>query len=491
MKKTSFVSVSFCLALLLIFAASCTESSDYRRAVPENALLVAKADLAQLSENANLKDSGILSIIRGMASLGGSELLSDFDEFVADPSCTGIDFDQPAYLFLTDDSCFGAVMSVANEADLEATFLSKFLDLDLIGGIEKEDGVKMTNVDRTTVLAYDESCLLLCYSDNTSAAAKLRSKAIEWMGQQKEEQFLAQHDAFAENTAPVTLFLSGDAYKNSDEANELPDIIETVKMLLPKGVSLSDFDFLFAFSFEENVAVLRAKVTSKNEKAQEALEEYAEVFKEIDGDFLEYCADEDVVMALNCEGKKLAAFLKQFPKIEAAIEETAEIGFDVTQALELIDGDVMVTISDLSANRLGFGVFVKVKDTNTIRAFIDMVTALGMNIVSKGNDEYVCYNTFTPYYIKVGNDHVIVSAQELSDLKKESRIRKSDVAGSVFYGSLSGGYLEAQSNGFLKKIEVWGTSHGEAEWRAVSDDDAGQFLEGLLNAYLWSLMSSN
>lgn len=212
---------------------------------------------------------------------------------------------------------------------------------------------------------------------------------------------------------------------------------------------------------------------------------------EIDGDFLEYCSDEDLVMALNCEGKKLAAYLKQFPKIEAAIEEIAEEGFDVTQALDLIDGDVMVTISDLTANSPAFGVFVKVKDTNTIRALIDMVTALGMNIVSKGNDEYVFYDDFTPYYIKVGDNQVIVSAQKLSDSKKESRIRKSDVAGSVFYLSLSGWGLEAPSNGFLKKIEARGTSHGEAEWRVVANDDAGQFLEGLLNAYLWSLMSSN
>lgn len=490
MKKTSFVSVSFCFALLLIFAASCTESNDYRRAVPENALLVGKADLAQLSENANLKDSGILSIIRGMASLGGSEILSDFDQFVADPSSTGIDFDNPAYLFFTPDSCVGMVMSVANEANLETT-LGKLQDLGLISEIEKEDGVKMTDIDRTTVLAYDESCLLLCYSDNISAAAKLRSKAIEWMGQAKEEQFLAQHDDFAENTAPVTLFLSGDFYEMMDDAYKTTAAIVGVKMLLPQGVALSDLDFLCALSFEENEAVLRAKATGKNEEAQKALEEYAEVFKEIDGDFLEYCSDEDLVVALNCKGKKLAAYLKQFPKIEAAIEEIAEEGFDVTQALDLIDGDVMVTISDLTANSPAFGVFVKVKDTNTIRALIDMVTALGMNIVSKGNDEYVFYDDFTPYYIKVGNDHVIVSAQELSDSKKESRIRKSDVAGSVFYLSLSGGGLEAPSNGFLKKIEARGTSHGEVEWRIMADEEEEQFLEGLLNAYLWSLMSSN
>ena len=481
MRRLYFVVISFCLVLLMLSVASCTKDGSYRKVVPANAVVVAEIDLACLSEDADLGNSPLIGTARNFMSLGGEEMVSKFDEFAADPSKLGIDFDDPAYLFFTDDAYVGLVMSVADEDRLETMFQTLH-DWGFVNETEKSGDFKTADVDGVARLVYDDCGLLLLFTTGGTGSSALQRKAFALQGQKKDEQFFTYHNEFADaDNAPLKLFVSGTANRRIKK-EFLGTGSDLFSEFLPKDAMTDDLNMFCTLSFEKNEAVVRGKVTTDNKELQEALDKMGKAFRPVEGDFLKYGFWSDVTVVMNCNGEKLVSFLKQFPDMEAFYDDIDRTGFDITSLFGIIDGDVMVTMSDMYSSNPDFGIFVKVKGIGILRSLIAAMQPYGLTQKGDEGVEYVFPYEDKFCYLTVRDDEVMLTTQPLAELNGESGISKSDIGNSLFYVSIGGMSLERETGGLVKQIVLRCPDKLEFEVRILADEEAENFLQGLIRA---------
>ena len=224
------------LLLLLLLTACREEESDYRLAVPADALAICEVNVGELATQASLSLPSLkFSLAALAADMGGGELKQWVEGLVADPTLTGIDFTEPAYFFLTAGERIGLVMKV-NDENLLSDLLAHLETERICRPVEQEDGYRHTRLMDLVDVAYDGHTILLTTSLSlTVSSARTATFIARRMA--GEEAYFGETETETETDAaskPLLCSLSADdngAYILSAPQVEGPALLAQLKRM--------------------------------------------------------------------------------------------------------------------------------------------------------------------------------------------------------------------------------------------------------------------
>ena len=482
--KKSYI---FCLAsIFLLCMASCSKK-DYMTVIPADATFVAQVNLADMAEQADLKNSSLVTMLKGYVGLVAS---GDDKELVKavldDPSIIGIDFNAPAYVFETKDHHWGLVLSVKDDDHLEETF--KLLAKQQIASKPTErEGLMWTSLLGDINIAYNGQTLLILMSQTESAQNMLRKQMTQLFEQDRDLSFFEtdKMQKLEADDAPIAIYSRMTALP-SEMAQQMADF-------LPKGVRSTDVEMCISADFKEGGAILRATMFSENEKVQQLFEQADENMHKIQGDFLGAASDRFFAwISVGCRGEWLLNLLKQSEQAKQTLF-MLERGIDIEQMLRNIDGDVTLVLpmepSAEGAIKTDFMALATLKNSDFLADVSDWQSSArdyGITLSSNGKNQYLMRSD--DYQLNWGvDDHTLYFATPNAQAQRAFSSNttpladyQNDIEQSQFFAFINLASIDNSTLSPLEALVIKSEKSGEIELRIVGKDKKTNLLSSFL-----------
>ena len=382
MKKIYVVSL---VALMVMALCSCSKT-DYQKVIPANAALVVKVDVKAIAEKSEFSKSKTMQKVEKSLSLVVKDKdMGKVKEYIDDPMKMGIDFSEPAYVFMVDKETFGLTMKVNDKDDVK-----DFLQLLNKQGMaskpqEKNERMCGTLLDDFSY-TYDGTTFLLLASMNNAGGAKNGKLAQQLMKLDEKDSFVST-DGFSRLEDED---MDVSAYMNFAV---LPaDILGFLAEWLPKSV-YKDIYGLASLNFEKGSAQLTSKMFAKTDAAQKVIDEANEHLKKIDGRYLDKVSDDAAMwLGAGVKGDWLLGKMKENKNLNSMLF-AVERAIDIEQMFRAVDGDVSMELSSFNSetNEPDYVTYAELKD----KKFLDDVDdwkesqkEYGIEMKSQGNNQY-------------------------------------------------------------------------------------------------------
>lgn len=359
MKQIKMLATLLCV---LVALASC-HKTDYVQVIPQDASFVVSANIADMAEEADLRNSSLMQTVNNyMGLITSGDARQQFQHYIDDPASMGIDFTRPLYFFIAGDFA-GLTMCVADDGDVE-DFVQMLTNQNLCRGASETDGVKTALLLDDIVLSYDSHTLLLLANTEKGSVAQARQVAAQLMKQDKELSFMAT-EAYGKmddrDDCDVVAYGNGAAFSG--------ELLEQVRSFIPTGIRPVDIELISSLSFEKGRAVLSANVEGKSNTAQKLIEEGNDNFHKIEGRYIGLPQEDFALWA--CMGVKGSPFLERL-KQESNSKQfllMLERAIDIEQIIRTIDGDVAIaipkeTLANKDFKKADFMLMAKVDNTD-------------------------------------------------------------------------------------------------------------------------------
>lgn len=329
----------FVIALYCLLTASCTKH-DYASAIPKDANLVAAMQLDQLASDVRLSESKAISRVKSFSGLIASgQTQEKVNAILEDPSLMGLDFDEPAFLFMTPDKCMGLSIRV-DDSDLLDEVVRTLARQQLAGKPVERDDYTWTTLFIGVEMAYDAHTALLMLPTTTDmSSAVLRSRMTQYLKQDSEMQFAETENMKRIETDakhPVKLYA---------RATSLPTAFyDIIKGLLPAGVKAGNVEVEASLSNDRNKTTLEASVFSTDKQTDKLLKAADKDLRDINGEFTTAAPQDFFLWAtIGCKGKKVVELMKK-EKNTRDLLFLLERGIDIENMLSSVDGDLTLVL---------------------------------------------------------------------------------------------------------------------------------------------------
>jgi hypothetical protein len=201
--------------------------------IPKNAKAVVAVNLKQLFDGYELPESAkskIYNLLKLFVSGSDSDLLIDLIE---GNEASGIDFNEPFYIFKAPDSFWGASLKVDDIDDLDELFSLMYRQNLCNKPVEKDD-YKWTAILDDISAVYNEDVLSLMFSNSISDTKKKQNALLN---NDEEDTFFAteKFSKMDDMEGPLKFLFSADAFVNYND-KDFKNVIDNLHALLPEGV---------------------------------------------------------------------------------------------------------------------------------------------------------------------------------------------------------------------------------------------------------------
>jgi hypothetical protein len=358
MKNLRKIGISV-LAVLLF--ASCTNDADYANLIPDDAYVVAKFNVAQIIDKADINSDNSLTetLIDGIKDAElTAETKDKLTEIINNPAELGIDVRKPIYLYMCDNQDFGVVGAVSDDAKLEE-LLSAASNEGACSDIINEDMYSYVSVENEIVIAYDASRIIihpLTYNernDETELTANINKQFN--LG---TENSIVSNEAFSNvmsNDNDLSYYMSGNAMKILAEEDR--DFREIMQMYETLNINVDEIDYIASINFDNGETNMTYEVIPTSDKAEETLNLLEDCYSDISGVHFDYLKSSSVVaIACGFNGKGLTKFLDETEILDLitnnADDEENELIHTILSTIESIDGDITVGVSELDSKSM-------------------------------------------------------------------------------------------------------------------------------------------
>jgi len=336
MKKFKYLLFSIFLAVLCVACSN----DEYKMLIPKNAKAVVAVNLKQLFDGYELPESAkskIYNLLKLFVSGSDSDLLIDLIEGNED---SGIDFNEPFYIFKAPDSFWGASLKVDDIDDLDELFSLMYRQNLCNKPVEKDD-YKWTDILDDISAVYNEDVLSLMFSNSISDTKKKQNALLN---NDEEDTFFAteKFSKMDDMEGPLKFLFSADAFVNYND-KDFKNVIDNLHALLPEGVRPVDVCVVGDLSTGKGIVNVDYELFSTNKKTQMLLEKEDNKYKKIKGDFIGAPNDFACWLALGVKGEDFVRKLKQFNTIDQYIIKL-ERAIDIENILQSISGDVALLL---------------------------------------------------------------------------------------------------------------------------------------------------
>ena len=369
-------SLRFSLFVLVLLALCSCSKKDYLKVIPADATVVASVNLRSLAEKSDFANAAI------MGMMGGNE--GDLQKYKDNPMETGIDFEQPLYVFLTRENLYGIVMKVSDKGDLEE-FFSALHKQNVVSRPTEHKGLMCGTMGTINYAFNGEALLLLDGVSGRNASSNLLVKMMD-----NEGESFADTDAYERMGGA-----DGKDVVVYTNLGYMPAVLQKeFKAYLQYGqLKMSDIEFISSLDFVDGSAIVETKWWGRTEKAQKVIDESKDCWRVIDGSYMNDLPQGALAwIGAGVHGDKFLEKLKGNAQAKEALF-LLERGIDVEQIVRSIDGDVSVVIpaTALNGTEVDFAGKAKLKSTSFLAEVDDWKSGMaefGISMRSEGKGAY-------------------------------------------------------------------------------------------------------
>ena len=177
------------LAVLIVFLAACSKTSEYTNVIPADASVVASINLKSLASKAGLDDkeneAAKQKLLEALKSGMNAATFQQLEKVINNPGASGLDPEAPIYIFSSPQISGGVfVAKVSNEDDLHAS-LDVMAKEQICQPVSEADGYSFTTLNGN-LLAFNETTAIIISANRASQTEALLNPELSRKSQNKK-----------------------------------------------------------------------------------------------------------------------------------------------------------------------------------------------------------------------------------------------------------------------------------------------------------------
>lgn len=347
------------IALLLI--TSCTNDADYANLIPNDANVVAKLNVAQILEKANLNADNTLSetLLNGIKDADMSDKTKEkLESIIENPEELGIDIRKPIYFYMSDNENFGIVGAVSDNAMLE-DLLSIASSEGICSDICNEEIYSYVTIENEAVIAFDETRLVIHplsfdeKDDNSTLTNNINTQF-----RYGAEKSIVSNESFSKlltDNRDMAYYVTGKIINQVAEENH--NVRAMMEMYESLNIKAEEIDHITSLNFESGETNLTYESIPTSEEAEETLNLLEDCYSEISGIHFDYLKSSSVIaIACGFNGEGFTKFLYETGILNIINDNISnsekELVTTVLETLKSVNGDITIGIDELSSETM-------------------------------------------------------------------------------------------------------------------------------------------
>lgn len=382
-----------------------------------------------------------------------------------DKQDVGIDFLTPIYGFVSNDNYLCGVFALSDAKTFENYISNEKYT------VESQRGFKWV-YGKDILACFDSDKALLMGPVSKAESDGMRAKIVEWMKQGSHKVPMLSS---LENKEGILRLRTSYA--------AIPDKHKATAEMLYKDIDWNKVFFDIKLNVKKNAFLISTKVESNDEKYNKFISEWSNYNRPIQDSQLQTPYDNPLAFAVfNLNGEAIYKKVSE-NSTYGILLSGLNLYCNAGQMLQAIDGNVCLTIDDVSDDKFKFFVNAQVKNTDFMKGanqWGNGLAALGIQCQQIEGDNYLINKDDSKLYLGVRNNTLYFASDY--DLAKEGSKQSllndnpsfaSQVAGKMFYLSLDFAKLKdipiiksalgknEVVNNILNNIDRLNTSKGE------------------------------
>ena len=383
--------IGFCIGIAVsFFLFACSGKTDYEKALPEDAALVASFDLNSIAVKGGLEGGqGQLTMQRLCnilkSSISGSDGL--IDKIGEDPEESGLSFQNKLYVFVgARSSLVGMLMRTVNDRKVE-DLLELLREQGVCDGLHESDGCKWTVMGKVLV-AYTEDAFLVLASPDGRNARDMQHTAAMLLRQEIEDSYAASDDfqciqrAKGDITVWASMALLPERYTYP------------LTMGLSAELKGENVKALAVLNFEQGKLCCDIRSLTTDEVMSGVVDKYADATAPVAGRYLDVFPLNTFGWATaHVNGELLFKYLNENPTVHQYFEHSI-MPLDFHAIFSAIRGDVSLAVTDPLNGY--FIAYADVNNTEFLQTFENLKPLIAMTggqmmLTNKGKHAYEFY----------------------------------------------------------------------------------------------------
>ena len=473
------------LAVLIVFLAACSKTSEYTNVIPADASVVASINLKSLASKAGLDDkeneAAKQKVLEALKSGMNAATFQQLEKVMKNPGESGIDVKKDFFFFAAMEGTVdapvmrgGLLLPIGDKAKFDA-LLARINEKSGVAP-ETKGGVSVVDLgkegDAGVLCAYNDIAFMVYFVQN--GVDDLAGDVRKLFAQQSGESLMGDK-AVAEQLArknDINMVLS--------YGEILPMMNNPMLSSMPMMDALKGMTMVGSVNFEKGRIVTEAAVSYKDKESEAKMMDFYAYVKPQTGALLRYVPAASIgAMSLGLNGEKLYSMLSAMPGYGMLMANPM-----VKQVMEPFDGDFLLSFSGMGIDGKYpvASMLAQVKDPAVLQTIVTNMA--GMPVRQTAEGEYtlnmggvtilfgvkgdVLYCT-TDAVVKMALDGGEIASMESMDkiFKGQSSTFYLDFEGlNAMIAQLLGGNVTPQAEaalsvlGMFDDMEAYGTMKG-------------------------------
>ena len=366
MRKYRFLLGAVLCALCFV---SCTDSSKYVNALPDDAAAVVAVNLEQMAAKSGVDEKTAASFAEALKGeiQGADELV---DRIAKDSSESGLDLKDKVYLFASPSGSLAGLLARVSDSGKVGRMLELLKQQQVCEEPVESDGCTWT-VAGASLVAYTDAAFLIVAEPGRSDARTLQHRVSMLLRQGDGEGFAAGADfgRLKDAAEDVAALLSLDLLPRT--------YVAPLTMGVSAELNLTNVKCLATLNFEEGKAVLEAEPLIADKLMAEMLEKQRKASGRVEGTYLDlFPANTCVWMTGNMDGGKIFDLLCENPTVRQQFESSM-MPVDFKLIFNSIKGDMALAVPN-PAESGSFIAYADVTNRDFLQTFEDLKPLLAL-----------------------------------------------------------------------------------------------------------------
>ena len=379
------------LAVLIVFLAACSKTSEYTNVIPADASVVASINLKSLASKAGLDDkeneAAKQKVLEALKSGMNAATFQQLEKVMKNPGESGIDVESPFYVFSSSSFPYPTVVGKVNNEDNLHASLDVMAKEQICQPISEADGYSFTTMNGG-LLAFNNSTVLIVNVSGTTQTEKAK-EAITNLLKQTTDNSIVKSGAFQKmekQKSDINFLASMEAipatYRNQ------------ISMGLPTEVKAEDITLVGGLNFEKGKIALKTENYTENEAVKALIKKQMESFGKANNTFVKYFPSSTLMFFnVGVKGEGLYNLLSENKEFRNTVSIAK--ADEVKELFGSFNGDISAGLINVTTMNSAptFMMYADVKNGNALETIYKNKQSLGLkrgeDIMQLGKDEYV------------------------------------------------------------------------------------------------------
>ena len=373
------------LAVLIVFLAACSKTSEYTNVIPADASVVASINLKSLASKAGLDDkeneAAKQKVLEALKSGMNAATFQQLEKVMKNPGESGIDVESPFYVFSSSSFPYPTVVGKVNNEDNLHASLDVMAKEQICQPISEADGYSFTTMNGG-LLAFNNSTVLIVNVSGTTQTEKAK-EAITNLLKQTADNSIVKSGAFQkmEKQKSDINFLASMEAIPATYRNQITE------------VKAEDITLVGGLNFEKGKIALKTENYTENEAVKALIKKQMESFGKANNTFVKYFPSSTLMFFnVGVKGEGLYNLLSENKEFRNTVSIAK--ADEVKELFGSFNGDISAGLINVTMNSAPtFMMYADVKNGNALETIYKNKQSLGLkrgeDIIQLGKDEYV------------------------------------------------------------------------------------------------------